>query len=81
MTNRTIAVAELVVAAVALVGSLVSWLSSTSVEAVAPVVDGEPAMSSTVYDPSWVLLALVFGAVAGVTAVAGIARFRRDRAR
>ena len=71
MTNRRLGLAQLVVAAAALVGAVLSWLASASIQAVPPVIDGEPVMSSTVYDPSLVLLALVFGAVAGV------ARLRR----
>jgi hypothetical protein len=78
VTSRTIAVAQLVVAVAALVGSVLSWLASTTVEAVPPILDGEPVMSSTVYDPSWVLVALLLGAVAGVAAVAGIVRLRRS---
>ena len=77
MTDRRLGLAQLVVAAAALVGAVLSWLASASIAVVPPVVDGEPALSSTVYDPSLVLLALVLGAVAGTAAVAGVARLRR----
>ena len=76
MTNRTLGLAQLVIAGVALVGSVLSWLSAASIELVPPIIEGEPTMSATVYDPSLVLLSLVLGAVAGVAVVAGLARLR-----
>lgn len=76
MTSRRLGLVQLGVAVAALVGCVLSWLASVSIQAVPPVIDGEPVMSSTVYDPSLVLLALVFGAVAGMAAVAGVARLR-----
>lgn len=81
MTSRTLALAQLVVAGVALAGSVLSWLASMSTEVVPPVAEGEPSLSSTIYDPSMVLLALLLAGVAGVAVVAGISRFRRDQLR
>jgi hypothetical protein len=68
---------ELVLAAVAAVGGVVSWLAARSVEVAAPVVAGEPAKSTMVYDPSLIALALALATIAGVLAVLGVARLRR----
>jgi hypothetical protein len=76
VTSRTFALVELVVAVAALAGAVLSWLASKSIETVPPILDGEPTMTATVYDPSLVLLALILGGVASVAAVAGIARLR-----
>jgi hypothetical protein len=76
MTSRTFALVQLTIAGLALVGCVVSWLFSTTSEVVAPVTAGEPSKTSTVYDPSMILLALVLAAVATVAAVAGVARLR-----
>jgi len=77
MTNRLRATIELVLAAVALIGSVVSWLAADSTADVAPVIAGEPAKTSTVYDPSLVTLALLLVTIAGVLLVVGMARLRR----
>lgn len=76
MTNRTLGVAQLLIAGVALVGCVLTWLASASIASVPPIIEGEPTMSSTVYDPSLVLLSLVLGAAAGVAVVAGVARLK-----
>jgi hypothetical protein len=76
MTSRTLALIQLTIAGLALVGCVLSWMFSTTIETVAPVTAGEPAKTSTVYDPSLILLALVLAAVAAVAAVAGVARLR-----
>lgn len=81
MSSRTLALAQFVVAGVALAGSLLSWLSSKSTEVVPPVIAGAPTTSSTIYDPSLVLLSLLLAGVAGVAVVAGSARFRRAAVR
>jgi hypothetical protein len=77
MTNRLRATIELVLAAAALIGSVLSWLAADSTADVAPVIDGEPVKTSTVYDPSLVTLALLLVTIAGVLLVVGMARLRR----
>ncbi len=72
------AVIELVLAVAALVGCVLSWLASSEVAQVAPILDGESATTSVVYYPPLVVLALVLATVAGVLAVLGIARLRRS---
>jgi len=77
VTNRKIAVVELAVAAVAAVGCVLSWFSARSLEVVAPILEGEPSKSTLVYYPPWIALAVFLAAVAGVSAVSGVARLRR----
>ena len=45
----------------------------------APVIDGEPATTSVVYDAPLLTLALLLATVAGVLVVLGIANLRRRR--
>ncbi len=77
MTNRLRATIELVLAAVALIGCVVSWLAADSTADVAPVISGEPTKTSTVYDPSLITLSLLLVTIAGVLLVLGVARLRR----
>lgn len=79
MTAGYRAVAELVVAVAALVGSGVSWARSHHTVAVAPIADGQPFTTSLVYDPQLLLLTLLLLTSAGVLAVVGAARLRRAR--
>jgi hypothetical protein len=74
------ALAELALACVALVGGLGSWSRSHHATAVAPIADGQPFTTSTVYDPQLLLLTLILLTSAGVLAVVGTARLRRVRA-
>jgi hypothetical protein len=68
---------ELLVAVLAAVGCVVSWLAATSTVAVAPVLEGEPQTTSVVYSPPLLVLSLLLATVAGVLAVVGISRLRR----
>ena len=77
MTNRLRATIELVLAAVALIGCVLSWLAADSTADVAPVISGEPSKTSTVYDPSLITLSLLLATIAGVLLVLGVARLRR----
>jgi hypothetical protein len=70
---------ELVLAVVAAVGCVLSWLAASSTVVVAPVMDGEPKTMSVVYSPPLLVLSLLLATVAGVLAVVGIARLRRRR--
>jgi hypothetical protein len=67
---------ELLLAFVAVVGCVVSWLAASSTVAVAPVLEGEPQMTSVVYSAPLVVLSLFLATVAGVLTVDGIARLR-----
>lgn len=73
------ALVELAVAGAALVGAVVSWVHSHHTVGVAPIADGQPVTTSTVYDPQLLLLTLLLLTSAGVLAVVGIARQRRAR--
>jgi hypothetical protein len=70
---------ELALACAALTGGLVTWSRTHHVVAVAPIADGQPFTTSTVYDPQLLLLTLILLTSAGVLAVVGIARLRRAR--
>jgi hypothetical protein len=58
---------------------VVSWLHARYPVAVGPVADGQPVTMSVVYDPQQLLLTLLLLMFAGVLAVVGIARLRRER--
>lgn len=77
MTSRR-AVVELMAACAAAAGCALSWLNVRSTVSVAPITDGEPSTTSVVYDPPLLLLTLLLATVAGVLAVVGAARLRRD---
>ena len=71
------AVAELLLAGCAAVGAVLSWLAAGSEVVVAPVLEGEPATMSTVYDAPLLTLALLLATAAGVLVVLGVSRLRR----
>jgi hypothetical protein len=68
---------ELVLAVVAAVGCVLSWLAARSTVVVAPVLDGQPMTTSVVYSPPLLVLSLFLATAAGVLAVLGLARLRR----
>ncbi|MDT5016680.1 MAG: hypothetical protein QOD39_2840 [Mycobacterium sp.] len=68
---------ELVLAVVAVVGCVLSWLAASSTVVVAPVLDGEPQTTSVAYSPPLLVLALILATIGGVLAVLGVARLRR----
>lgn len=76
MTTRR-AVVELLLAGCAAVGCVLSWLAAGSEVAVAPVLEGEPTMTSMVYSPPLLTLALLLATLAGVLVVLGVSRLRR----
>jgi hypothetical protein len=69
---------ELVLAAVAAAGCVLSWLGASSTVEVAPVLEGQPMTTSMVYSPPLLVLSLFLATAAGVLAVSGIARLRRS---
>lgn len=71
------AVIELVVAIVAAVGAVLSWLAAGTTIEVAPILAGEPATTSVTYSAPLLVLSLLLATAAGVLAVLGIARLRR----
>lgn len=77
MTTRFRATIELGLAVAALIGCVVSWLAADSTADVAPIIAGEPAKTSTVYDPTLITLSLLLVTIAGVLLVVGVARWRR----
>ena len=70
---------ELVLALVAVVGCVLTWLAAMSTVEVAPVLDGEPVTTSVVYSAPLLVLSLFLATVAGVLAVLGVARLRHGR--
>ena len=75
--DKMVAAGALVIAVLAAVGSVVSWLAASSIADVAPVIPGEPVKTSVLYDPSFITLSLLLATLAGVLAVVGTARWRR----
>ena len=78
MIARYRALVELVLAGAALIGAGVSWSHARRTVAVAPIADGQPFTMSVLYDPQQLLLTLVLVTTAGVLAVVGLARLRRE---
>jgi hypothetical protein len=76
---RRTALVQLVLAAAALAGAVVSWLAAGSPEQVPPIMDGQPTLSTTVYYAPLLVLALGLLTAAGVLGVLGFARLRGSR--
>lgn len=81
MNGRYRALIELVFAGIALIGAGAAWTHASQTRSVAPIAEGQPATTSLVYDPQLLLLTMVLAILAGLLAVAGVARLRRSRAR
>ncbi|HYO01079.1 MAG TPA: hypothetical protein VET27_03880 [Mycobacterium sp.] len=77
---KTRATVELVLAALAAAGCVVSWLAARSAGVAAPVIPSEPSMPTVTYDPSLIVLAVLLATVAGVLAVLGVTELRRGEA-
>ncbi len=71
------AVLELMVAAIAAVGCVLSWIAATTTIEVAPVLDGEPSTTAVSYSAPLLVLALMLAGLAGVLTVLAVARLRR----
>ncbi|QIV85236.1 hypothetical protein EXE63_10680 [Mycolicibacterium frederiksbergense] len=78
MVKRT-ALVQLVLAALALGGAVASWLVAGSPEQMEPVLEGQPSLTTVVYYPPLIVLALALLTAAGVLAVLGSAKLRRRR--
>jgi hypothetical protein len=72
---------ELLLAVVAAVGCVLSWLAASSTVVVAPVLEGEPPTTSVTYSPPLLVLSLLLATVAGVLVVIGVSRLRRGQSR
>ena len=72
-------IVQLVLAALALIGAVLSWLQVRSVVAVSPIADGQPATTSVDYSPPMMLLTMLLVTVAGVLIVLGVAGLTRAR--
>ncbi len=77
MSARSRALVELVTAAAAAVGCVLSWAAAGRPATAAPVMPGEPETVVTVYSAPLLVLALLLATVAGVLLVLGVARLRR----
>ena len=71
------AVVDLLVAAGAAAGSVLSWLAASTTVDVSPVLPGEPSTTSVIHSAPLLVLSLLLATIAGVLAVLGIARLRR----
>lgn len=71
------AILELVVAVVAAVGCVLSWVAAATTIEVAPVLDGEPSTTAVTYSAPLLVLSLILAGLAGVLTVLAIARLRR----
>ena len=78
MSRRRRATLELVLAGLAAVGAVLSWFGAQSIVTVAPVLPNEPQTTSVAFSPPMLVLMLILATVAGVLAVDGIARLRRQ---
>lgn len=74
---RSRAAIELMLAVLAAIGCVLSWLGSRTAGMAAPVVPTEPSLPTVAYDPSFIVLAVLLATVAGVLLVLGVARLRR----
>jgi hypothetical protein len=77
MTARRHAIVELILAAAAIGGSVLSWLQSRSTVQVAPVASGQPPTTSIAFYAPLVVLALALLTTAGVLVVLALTNLRR----
>jgi hypothetical protein len=77
VSARSRALVELVTAAAAAVGCVLSWAAAGRPATAAPVMPGEPETVVTVYSAPLLVLALLLATVAGMLLVVGVARLRR----
>lgn len=72
-------VVQLLLAAAAVAGVVLSWPRVRSSIDVAPVTEGQPATVSVVYDAPLMMLIWLLATAAGVLIVLGVAGLRRHR--
>lgn len=71
----------LLVGVAVIAAAVLCWLQVTSLVDVPPVIEGEPATVSVVYDPPLMMLSWVLATLGGVLAVLGVAGLLRNRKR
>ena len=71
----------LLVGVAVIAAAVLCWLQVTSLVDVPPIIEGEPATVSVVYDPPLMMLSWVLATVGGVLAVLGVAGLLRNRKR
>ncbi len=76
MTRRA-AVLGLVIAALAAIGCVLSWLAAERKVVVAPVLEGQPSTTSVVYYAPMLTLSLLLATAAGVLGVVAVSHLRR----
>ena len=72
-------IVQLVLATLALVGAVLSWLQVRSIVDVSPIADGQPATTSVAYSPPMMVLTMLLATTAGVLIVLGVAGLIRGR--
>ena len=72
-------VVQLLLASIAAVGAAVVWSQVRSWADVPPIIDGQPATVSVVYDPPQMMLAWLLATLAGVLVVLAVSGLRRVR--
>lgn len=77
VTSRARHIAQLVLAVAAAVGGGVCWSHIRRWVDVAPIMEGQPATVSVVYDPPLMMLAWLLATAAGVLVVLGVSGLRR----
>ena len=78
MTHRRHLV-QLVLAVLAAAGTALCWSGVRSLVGVPPIIEGQPATVSVVYDPPLMVLAWLLATTAGVLVILGAAGLRRGR--
>lgn len=68
---------QLLLAGLSIAAAVLCWLQVTSVVDVPPVLEGQPATVSVVYDPPLMMVSWLLATVGAVLAVLGVAGVRR----
>ena len=72
-------VVQLVLAVIAAAGAVAAWSQVRSWVDVPPIIDGQPATVSVVYDPPLMMLTWLLATLAGVLVVLAVSGPRRVR--
>jgi hypothetical protein len=72
-------IVQLVLATLAMVGAVLSWLQVRSIVEVSPIADGQPATTSVTYSPPMMVLTMLLATAAGVLIVLGVTGLIRGR--
>jgi hypothetical protein len=77
--TRTKRIVQLVLAFLAAAGAALCWSQVRSSVDIAPIIDGQPATVSVVYNPPLMMLSWLLATAAGVLLVLGVSGLRRWR--